>query len=87
MTQHTADDIGVRLFPAPFVLFDFPSINNVSHKIQCFAGVVFEEVVEFVSLAVFGAKMYIADENTAIGFLHLVFTTRYVTVTLQNSIT
>jgi hypothetical protein len=53
----------VRLFPSPFVLFDFPSINYVSHKIQCFAGVVFEEVVEFVSLTVFGAKMYIADKN------------------------
>jgi hypothetical protein len=53
----------VRLFPAPFVLFDFPGIYYVSHKIQRFTGVVFEKVVEFGSLAVFGTKVYIADEN------------------------
>jgi hypothetical protein len=53
----------VTLFPSPFVLFDFPGIYDISYKIQCFAGVVFEEVVEFVSLAVFGAKMNIAYEN------------------------
>jgi hypothetical protein len=87
MAQHTANDIGVTLFPSPFVLFDFPSINYVSHKIQCFAGVVFEEVVEFVSLTVFGAKMNIADENTAIGFLHVLFKSICVTITLQTSIT
>jgi hypothetical protein len=63
MTQHTANNISVRLFPAPFVLFDFPGIYDVSHKIQRFTGVVFEEVVEFVSLAIFCAKMNIADEN------------------------
>jgi hypothetical protein len=63
MAQHTTNNISVRLFPAPFVLFDFPGINYVSHKIQRFAGVVFEKVVEFVSLAVFSAKMYIADKN------------------------
>jgi hypothetical protein len=63
MTQHTANNISVALFPAPFVLFDFPSIYDVSHKIQCFAGVVFEKVVEFVSLTILGAKMNIAYEN------------------------
>jgi hypothetical protein len=63
MAQHTANNISVRLFPAPFVLFDFPGIYDISHKIQCFAGVVFEKVVEFVSLTILGAKMYIAYEN------------------------
>jgi hypothetical protein len=53
----------VRLFPAPLVLFDFPGIYDVPHKIQCFAGVVFEKVVEFVSLTILGAKMNIAYEN------------------------
>jgi hypothetical protein len=63
MTQHTANNISVRLFPAPLVLFDFPGIYDVPHKIQCFAGVVFEKVVEFVSLTILGAKMNIADKN------------------------
>jgi hypothetical protein len=44
-------------------LFDFPGIYDVSHQVKSFAGVVFEEVVEFASLAILGAKMYIADEN------------------------
>jgi hypothetical protein len=31
MAQHTANNIGVTLFPPPLVLFDFPSINDISH--------------------------------------------------------
>jgi hypothetical protein len=53
----------VRLFPAPFVLFDFPSIYYVSHKIQRFTSVVFEKVVETIRLAISGAEVAIADEN------------------------
>jgi hypothetical protein len=63
MTQNTANDVGVTLFPSPFVLFDFPGINYVSYQVKSFAGVVFEKVVEFVSLAILGTKMNIADEN------------------------
>jgi hypothetical protein len=68
MAQHTAHYIGMTLFPPPFVLFYFPCINNVAHKIQCIAGGVFEKIVEMIGLAIFGAKMNVGNEYTAICF-------------------
>ena len=57
----------MALLPAPFVLCYFPGINDITYKIQGLAGVVFEEVVELVSLAISGTKMYIADKYRSIG--------------------
>ena len=45
VTQNSTDNVGVALFPSQFVLLNFPSIDNVSYKIQSIAGVVLEEVV------------------------------------------
>ena len=59
MTQHSTYHIGMALFPTPLVLCHFPSIDDVTHKIECFAGVVFEKVVELLSLAVLGTKVHI----------------------------
>jgi hypothetical protein len=59
MTQHSTDHIGMALFPTPSVLCYFPSIYDVTHKIKCFAGIVFEKVVELFSLAVLGTKVHI----------------------------
>jgi hypothetical protein len=44
---------------------------------------VFEKIVEFVRLAVSCAKVYIADEYTAVGLLHIIFTPKIVTVVLH----
>jgi hypothetical protein len=59
MTQDSTDHIGMALFPTPFVLCYFPPIYDVAYKIKCFAGVVFEKVVELFSLAVLGTKVHI----------------------------
>jgi hypothetical protein len=59
MTQDSTYHIGMTLFPTPSVLCHFPPIYDVTHKIKCFAGVVFEKVVELFSLAVLGTKVHI----------------------------
>ena len=59
MAHDTTYYIGVTLFPTPFVLLNFPSIYYVAYKIQGFAGVVFEKVVECLGLAVTGAQVTI----------------------------
>ena len=59
MTQDSTDHIGMALFPTPFVLLYLPGVDDVTHKIKCFAGVVFEKVVELFSLAVLGTKVHI----------------------------
>jgi hypothetical protein len=63
MTQYSAHNIGVTLFPAPFVLLYFPGIDNIAHQIQCVTGVVFEKVVETIGLTIFGSKMDITDKD------------------------
>jgi hypothetical protein len=63
MTQDSAYHIGMTLFPTPFVLFDLPSIYDVTHQIQGIAGVVLEEVVELFGLAISGAQVYITDKD------------------------
>jgi hypothetical protein len=59
MTQDSTDHIGMALFPTPFVLLYLPGVDDVTHKIKCFAGVVFEKVVELFSLAVLGTKVHV----------------------------
>jgi NADH:ubiquinone oxidoreductase subunit H len=59
MPHYSANHIGVTLFPTPSVLLYLPGVNDVTHKIKCFAGVVFEKVVELFSLAVLGTKVHI----------------------------
>jgi hypothetical protein len=59
MTQDPAYYIGVALFPAPTILLYLPGVDDVTHKIQGFAGVVFEKIVELFSLAILGAKVHI----------------------------
>jgi hypothetical protein len=51
----------MTLFPAPTILGYLPGINDVTHKIQGFAGVVLEKIVELFCLAISCAKMYIAN--------------------------
>jgi hypothetical protein len=63
MPHYSAYHIGVALFPTPFVLLNFPGIYNVAYKIQGFAGVVFEKVVECFGLAVTSAEVYIRDKD------------------------
>jgi hypothetical protein len=55
MPHYSADHIGMTLFPSPSVLLYFPCVNDVAYKIQGFAGVVFEKVVECFGLAVASA--------------------------------
>ena len=59
VTQDSAYHVGMTLFPTPAILLYLPSVNDVAHEIKCFAGVVFEKVVELFSLAVLGTKMNI----------------------------
>jgi hypothetical protein len=70
MPHDTTDYIGMALFPAPLVLLYAPGIYDISYHIQCFAGVVFEEVVELIGFAISSSKMYIRDKNRAVSFLH-----------------
>jgi TRAP-type mannitol/chloroaromatic compound transport system permease small subunit len=63
MTQYSAYYIGVALFPAPFVLLYLPGVNDITHKIQCIAGVVLEKVIETICLTIFGTKMNITDKD------------------------
>jgi hypothetical protein len=53
----------MALFPSPFVLLYLPDVQDVAYEIQCFAGVVFEEVVKFVGLAVPRTEMEITNKN------------------------
>jgi hypothetical protein len=55
MTQHTPHHIGMTLSPAPLVLFYFPSINYVTHKIQSVTGIVFQKIIECFGLAILSA--------------------------------
>jgi hypothetical protein len=81
VTQDSTDHIGMALFPTPSVLCYFPPIYDVSHKIKCFATVVFEKVVELFSLAVLGTKMDITDRDCAVcATCHELFTGPCVTV-------
>jgi hypothetical protein len=45
----------VALFPAPFVLLYLPTIDDITYEKQVLAGMVFEEVIEYVGLRTFGA--------------------------------
>jgi len=58
----------MALFPSPFILGDFPSINNIPHKIQRFTGVVFEKIVELFCLTISSSKMNIRNEYGSVGF-------------------
>jgi hypothetical protein len=57
MSKYASNHIGVALFPSPFVLLNLPNVQDVAHQIKRFAGVVFEEVIEFFSLAVPGTQV------------------------------
>ena len=70
VTHDSAYHISVCLFPTPFVLLYFPGVDYVAHKIQCFAGVVFEKVVELLGLAVSSAQVHVGNKNTAVSFGH-----------------
>ena len=59
MAQDPTHHIGVALFPTPLVALYLPSIDDVSYQIQGITGVVFEEIVQGLGLAVSGAKMHI----------------------------
>jgi hypothetical protein len=54
-TQYAANYVGMALFPAPFVLLNLPNVQDVAYEIQCFAGIVFEEVIELVGLTISSA--------------------------------
>jgi hypothetical protein len=68
MSQYTADNIGVALFPTPLVLLNLPRINDISYKIQCVAGVVFEKVVELVCLTISCSEMHIRNKDRPVDF-------------------
>jgi hypothetical protein len=57
----------MRLFPSPLVLLYLPCINDISHKVENIAGVVLQKVIQFLGLAITGAKVNIGDEDTTIG--------------------
>ncbi len=59
VAQDSAYYVGVALFPTPFILLYLPGIYDISYEIECVAGIVFEKVVEFLGLAVFGAEVYV----------------------------
>jgi hypothetical protein len=69
MTHNTTNHIGMALFPTPSVLLYFPCVDYVTHKVKCFAGVMFEKVVECFSLAVTGTEVYVRNEYASVGFL------------------
>jgi hypothetical protein len=57
----------MRLFPSPLVLLYLPCINDISHKVEGVAGMVLQKVIQFLGLAITGAKVNIRDKNTTIG--------------------
>jgi hypothetical protein len=70
MTQNPAYHVGVALAPAPLVLLYLPGVYDVTYQIQDIAGIVFEEVIEPVCLAISGAKMHVGDEYASVGMRH-----------------
>ena len=62
MTQDPAHHVGVALSPAPAVLLYFPGVDDVSHEIEPISGVVLEEIVELISLAVSCAEVHVTYE-------------------------
>ena len=73
MAQDASDHIGMALLPTPPVALHLPTIDDVSHQIQGFTCIMFEEVAECLGLAISGTKMYIRNENGSIGSSHPVF--------------
>jgi hypothetical protein len=45
----------MTLLPSPLVLLYTPGVNDVAHKVQSIAGIVFEKIVQLVRLTIFGA--------------------------------
>jgi hypothetical protein len=62
MSQYATHHVGVALSPAPAVLLDPPGVDDVTHQIQLIGGVVLEEIVEQICLAVSGAKVHVTYE-------------------------
>jgi hypothetical protein len=73
MPQYSAYYIGMTLFPSPFVLLDFPRINDIAYKVESIARVVLEKIIELFRLAVFCTQVDITHKNTSISLLHQVF--------------
>lgn len=71
MSQYTAHHIAVALAPAETILLHPPTVDDVTHEIQGVAGMMFEEIVEQIGLAIARAKMYITDKDATVGALHL----------------
>ena len=73
-TQYTTNYITMALTPIPFVLLYLPTINNITHEEQIFTGMMFKEVIKYIGLCAFGAKMGITDTDRFVFCLvHIVF--------------
>jgi hypothetical protein len=70
MTQDPAYHIGMTLPPTPLVLLYLPSVYDIAYQVQGVAGVMFEEVVEPICLAVSGAEMHVGYEYASVGMRH-----------------
>jgi hypothetical protein len=67
MTQYAANHVGMALFPAPFILLYLPCVDDIAHEIKGVTGVMFEEIVEPIGLAVSSAQMHVGNEYASIG--------------------
>jgi hypothetical protein len=70
MTQDPAHHIGMALSPTPTVLLDLPGINDVAYEIEPIRGVVLEEIVQQIGLAVSGAKVHVTYEYGSVVHHH-----------------
>lgn len=55
MSQDPAHYVGMALAPPPAILLYLPGIDYVAHEIEMLAGVVLEEIVQEIGLAIPGA--------------------------------
>lgn len=58
--------VAVALSPTQAILLHAPTIDDVAHQVQGVSGIVFEKIVEQLSLAVSSAQMYIRNEYGSI---------------------
>jgi hypothetical protein len=54
MTKYTTNNIGVALFPSPFVLLYFPRIDDITNEVESIARVVLEKIIELFRLTIAG---------------------------------
>jgi hypothetical protein len=54
MAKDSTNYIGMTLLPTPFVLSNLPSIDNITNKVESITAIMFEKIIQSISLTISG---------------------------------